>query len=68
MPRKPRFIVPGVPVHVVQRGRSREAVFHQEPDYQIHLEYLKEASKRYRCTIHALRQGEVGYELRPIKA
>jgi len=30
MPRKPRFIIPGVPVHVVQRGRSREPVFYEE--------------------------------------
>jgi len=27
MPRKPRFYLPGVPVHAVQRGHSRQAVF-----------------------------------------
>ena len=27
MPRKPRFYIPDVPVHVVQRGHSREPVF-----------------------------------------
>lgn len=53
MPRKPRFIIPDVPVHIVQRGRSREAVFHQEADYQIYLDYLKDASERYQCSIHA---------------
>ncbi len=53
MPRKPRFIIPGVPVHVVQRGRSREAVFHQEHDYQAYLVYLKDGAERYQCSIHA---------------
>ena len=32
MPRKPRFFLPGVPVHVVQRGHSREAVFYEDDD------------------------------------
>jgi REP element-mobilizing transposase RayT len=34
MPRKPRFIIPGVPVHIVPRGRSREPVFYDEADYR----------------------------------
>ncbi len=33
MLRKPRFIIPGVPVHVVQRGRSRDPVFYDDADY-----------------------------------
>ncbi len=53
MSRKPRFIIPGVLVHVVQRGRSREAVFHQEPDYQAYPDYLKDGAERYQCSIHA---------------
>ncbi len=53
MPRKPRFIIPGVPVHVVQRGRSKEPVFYDEADYQVYLKWLKEAAERYYCQIHA---------------
>lgn len=53
MPRKPRFILPGVPVHIVQRGHSREAVFFQEEDYAAYLGWLAEASARYGCGIHA---------------
>ncbi len=53
MPRKPRFIIPGVPVHVVQRGRSKEPVFYNEVDYQVYLKWLKEAAERYHCQIHA---------------
>ncbi|MBI3187637.1 MAG: transposase [Gammaproteobacteria bacterium] len=53
MPRKPRFYLPGVPVHVVQRGHSREPVFFDTPDYQTYLHWLGEAAKRYGCAIHA---------------
>ena len=53
MPRKPRFYLPGVPVHVVQRGHSREPVFFETGDYQAYLHWLQEASERYDCAIHA---------------
>jgi REP element-mobilizing transposase RayT len=53
MPRKPRFIVPGVPVHIVQRGRSREPVFYDDADYRVYLGRLKEAAEKYQCQIHA---------------
>ncbi|MDO9102002.1 MAG: hypothetical protein Q8K74_08555 [Candidatus Nitrotoga sp.] len=53
MPRKPRFIIPGVSVHVVQRGRSRELVFYDDEDYQVYLGRLKEATEKYQCQIHA---------------
>jgi REP element-mobilizing transposase RayT len=46
MPRKPRFVIPGVPVHVVQRGRSREPVFYDDADYLVYLCRLKEAAER----------------------
>lgn len=53
MPRKPRFYVAGVPVHVVQRGHSREPVFLEDGDYQAYLGWLKEAAQRYGCAVHA---------------
>lgn len=53
MPRKPRFVIPGVPIHVVQRGRSREPVFYDDADYRVYLGRLKEAADRYHCQIHA---------------
>ncbi len=53
MPRKPRFIIPGVPVHLVQRGRSKKPVFYQYNDYLVYLQRLKEAAERYQCQIHA---------------
>ena len=53
MPRKPRFYLPGVPVHVVQRGHSREPVFFESDDYAAYLYWMKEAAMRYDCAVHA---------------
>ena len=53
MPRKPRFFLPDLPAHIVQRGHSREPVFFEKEDYRAYLNWLKEASERYECAIHA---------------
>jgi REP-associated tyrosine transposase len=53
VPRKPRFHLPGVPVHIVQRGHSREPVFFEDGDYVAYLSWLGEGAERYRCAIHA---------------
>lgn len=53
MPRKPRFFLPGIPGHIVQRGHSREPVFFENSDYKAYLTWLMEAAMRYDCEIHA---------------
>jgi putative transposase len=53
MPRKPRFFLPSVPVHVVQRGNNRQAVFYDDSDYRVYLNWLREGAERYGCDIHA---------------
>ncbi len=53
MPRKPRFFLPDISVHIVQRGHSCEPVFFENDDYQAYLGWLKEAADRYCCDIHA---------------
>ena len=53
MPRKPRFDLPDVPVHVVQRGNNRQPVFFSDADRRAYLEWLGEAAERYGCAIHA---------------
>ena len=53
MPRKPRFFLPNVPVHIVQRGQSDERVFFEDRDYQAFLDWLAEGAARYDCAIHA---------------
>ena len=53
MPRKPRFFLPDIPVHVVQRGNNRQHVFFDESDYGAYLNWLKQAMDRYNCELHA---------------
>ena len=53
MPRKPRFFLPNIPVHIVQRGHSREPVFMEDGDYSAYLHWVGEAADRYDCAIHA---------------
>ena len=53
MPRKPRFYVAGAPVHAVQRGHNRSAVFFDDLDYQEYLRCLKLAADDCNCAVHA---------------
>ena len=53
MPRKPRFYLPDVPVHIVQRGHSREPVFFDSQDYATYVYWMREAGTRYGVSIHA---------------
>jgi putative transposase len=53
MPRLPRFQLPGVPQHVIQRGNNRSNCFFEKADYTFYLDSLREAADRYGCRIHA---------------
>jgi len=53
MPRKRRFFLPGVPVHVVQRGNNRQAVFFDDNDYRVYLDWLGTAAGACGCIVHA---------------
>ena len=53
MPRQPRYVLPGQPQHVTQRGNNRSAIFFADTDKSCYLKYLKEACGKYRCDIHA---------------
>jgi len=53
MPRKPRFNLPGIPQHVIQRGNNRDPCFFAEQDYLQYLEDLRSASEKYQCQVHA---------------
>ena len=53
MPRPSRLILPGVAVHVIQRGNNRVACFRQDSDYLMYLAYLRQLSDKYDCAIHA---------------
>lgn len=53
MPRKSRFFLPGIPVHIVQRGNNRQPVFFDDNDYRVYLDWLAEAVGQGECAIHA---------------
>jgi len=53
MARLPRFVIPGQPQHVIQRGNNREVVFVADEDYQYYLRILKDACQKYQCDLHA---------------
>src|SRR5919108_4755350 len=53
MPRPPRLIVPGVAVHLIQRGNNRATCFLSDADYLVYLAYLRQLSEKYECAVHA---------------
>jgi len=53
MARKPRFTLPGVPQHVIQRGNNREPCFYGVADYDRYLHDLREAAEKNNAAIHA---------------
>lgn len=53
MARQPRFDLPGVPQHVVQRGNNRLPCFLDDLDRQRYLQCLRQALGRFGCRLHA---------------
>ena len=53
MPRRARVVVPNMPVHVIQRGHDRDAIFFRDDDYWRYLNDLKLASSKTGCAVHA---------------
>lgn len=52
-PRPPRYHLPDVPQHVIQRGNNRQPVFFHADDYRFYLECLKEAASTHGSAVHA---------------
>ncbi len=53
MARHPRFVIPGQPQHVIQRGNNREVIFVARDDYEFYLDKLEDACRQYDCAVHA---------------
>ncbi|TAK85998.1 MAG: transposase [Betaproteobacteria bacterium] len=53
MPRPLRLILPGVAVHVIQRGNNRVACFRQDSDYLVYLSHFHELAEKHECAVHA---------------
>ena len=53
MPRRARFILPGEPYHVIQRGHNRAQTFFSASDYRLYLGLLEEFAAARECALHA---------------
>lgn len=53
MPRLPRYFVPDLPLHVIQRGNDRAPIFGEAVDYEFFRACLAHAARRNRVAIHA---------------
>lgn len=53
MSRKPRFTLPGVPQHVIQRGHNRAPCFFAEADYRRYRQDLHAAALENQASVHA---------------
>lgn len=53
MPRPPRFDLPGVPYHVIQRGVNRAACFFGDVDRRYYLKLLARFAASRGCAVHA---------------
>jgi len=53
MPRQSRLVLPGVALHVIQRGNNRGACFHVRSDYLLYLLHLHELARKFECAVHA---------------
>ncbi len=53
MPRAPRRIVTGLPLHIVQRGHDRAECFRSDADRQMYLIALGRALQEAGCDLHA---------------
>jgi putative transposase len=53
MARRPRLILPAVPLHIIQRGNNRTPCFAAETDYQVYLSLLGQYAAATACQVHA---------------
>ncbi|HQT35280.1 MAG TPA: hypothetical protein PLE06_14700 [Thiobacillus sp.] len=47
MARLPRYVIPGQPQHIIQRGNNRQLIFAAEADYQFFRDALVEAAHKH---------------------
>ena len=53
MARLPRYILPGQPQHIIQRGNNRQAIFGADADRRFFRDAVVEAAKKQGLAIHA---------------
>lgn len=52
MARYPRLFLPNMPLHIVQRGHDRKAVFVEQADYSYYLENLRQAKLDHHIKVY----------------
>ncbi len=53
MPRRPRLVLPGIPMHITQRGVNRAAVFVDDSDCARYRDLLDEVASAHDLAVHA---------------
>ncbi|TWI66503.1 putative transposase [Pseudoduganella lurida] len=53
MPRRARLLLPGYPLHLIQRGHNRQPCFFQRSDYLVYLNWVRDYAEFYGGAIHA---------------
>ena len=53
MARLPRYVIPGQPQHIIQRGNNRQVIFAADADYQYFRDALVEACDKHGLAVHA---------------
>jgi putative transposase len=53
MARQPRVVIPGVAMHIVQRGNNRARCFTADDDFAVYLALLRQLSPKSGCAVHA---------------
>ena len=53
MPRRPRITLPGVPLHLIQRGNNRQACSFADEDRRVYLDCLTDYAAESGCAVHA---------------
>jgi len=49
----PKYNLPGIPQHIVVRGKGARPCFNRDSDYQFYLESLKKSAAVFNCKLHA---------------
>ncbi|WP_081087038.1 transposase [Pseudomonas palleroniana] len=54
MARRPRVLMPDIPLHIIQRGNNRSTCFYSDEDCFFYIDTLAVLAELYSCKIHAL--------------
>lgn len=53
MPRRPRIVLPNIPVKLLQKTSNKQKCFRSDQDYRYYLQLLKQYTSESSCAIHA---------------